>query len=150
VRDERKAGYAYVVLDGTLIPVDSVVADRPFRSDKHNRTGMNLQVTVSPRGDIRWVGLRALPGSVRYKKAERIWGRLWTSSSRPGWSRWLTRGLPGRRVREDPVPRQGRARIAEKVNRAHAKLRVPWERAAQHLADTPQASLLHLASRAVR
>ena len=30
VRDAARAGYAYVVLDGTLIPVDRVAADRPF------------------------------------------------------------------------------------------------------------------------
>ena len=35
VRDAKKAGYAYVVLDGTLIPVDRVAADRPFYSGKH-------------------------------------------------------------------------------------------------------------------
>jgi DDE superfamily endonuclease len=51
-RDARKAGYAYVVLDGTLIPVDRVAADRPFYSGKHKKHGMNLQVIASPRGDI--------------------------------------------------------------------------------------------------
>jgi hypothetical protein len=30
VRDAKRAGYAYVVLDGTLIPIDRVAADRPF------------------------------------------------------------------------------------------------------------------------
>ena len=39
VRDAVKAGYAYVVLDGTLIPVDRVAADRPFYSGKHKGTG---------------------------------------------------------------------------------------------------------------
>ena len=34
VRDAVKAGYAYVVLDGTLISVDQVAADRPFYSGK--------------------------------------------------------------------------------------------------------------------
>jgi hypothetical protein len=34
VRDAVKAGYAYVVLDGTLIAVDRVAADRPFYSGK--------------------------------------------------------------------------------------------------------------------
>ena len=34
-RDAKKAGYAYVVVDGTLIPVDRVAADRPFCSGKH-------------------------------------------------------------------------------------------------------------------
>jgi hypothetical protein len=35
VRDAGRAGYAFVVLDGTLIPVDRVAADRPFYSGKH-------------------------------------------------------------------------------------------------------------------
>jgi hypothetical protein len=30
VRAAKKAGWAYVILDGTLIPVDRVAADRPF------------------------------------------------------------------------------------------------------------------------
>lgn len=32
VCDAKKAGYAHVVLDGTLIPVDRVAADWPFYS----------------------------------------------------------------------------------------------------------------------
>jgi hypothetical protein len=75
VRDASKAGYAYVVLDGTLIPVDRVAADRPFYSGKHKRHGMNLQVIASPDGGIVWVS-GALPGSVHDKKAEWIWGVL--------------------------------------------------------------------------
>ena len=75
VRDAKKAGHAYVVLDGTLIPVDRVAADRPFYSGKHKRHGMNLQVIASPGGDILWVS-GALPGSVHDKKAEWIWGVL--------------------------------------------------------------------------
>jgi hypothetical protein len=35
------AGHAYVVIDGTLIPIDRVAADRPFYSGKHRRHGMN-------------------------------------------------------------------------------------------------------------
>ncbi len=37
VRDANRAGYAFVVLDGTLIPIDRVAADRPFYSGKHRR-----------------------------------------------------------------------------------------------------------------
>src|SRR6516225_10496839 len=55
VRDAKKAGHAYVVVDGTLIPVDRVAADRPFYSGKHRKHGMNLQVIASPHGDILWV-----------------------------------------------------------------------------------------------
>ena len=69
VRDAKKAGHAYVVLDGTLVPVDRVAADRPFYSGKHKKHGMNLQVIASPGGDIVWVS-GALPGSVHDKKDE--------------------------------------------------------------------------------
>src|SRR5215471_4563407 len=58
VRAATKAGYAYVVLDGTPIPVDRVAADRPFYSGKHRKHGMNLQVIASPGGDILWVSGR--------------------------------------------------------------------------------------------
>src|SRR6201981_3246108 len=73
VRDAVKAGWAYVVLDGTLIPVDRVAADRPFYSGKHKRHGMNLQVIASPDGDTVWVS-GPLPGSVHDLTAARIWG----------------------------------------------------------------------------
>src|ERR1035438_7154659 len=71
----KAAGHAYVVIDGTLIPIDRVAADRPFYSGKHKRHGMNLQVIASPDGGILWVS-GALPGSVHDKKAEWIWGVL--------------------------------------------------------------------------
>jgi hypothetical protein len=72
VRDAVRAVHAYVVVDGTLIPVDRVAADQPFYSGKHKKHGMNLQVIASPAGDILWVS-GALPGSVHDKKAEWIW-----------------------------------------------------------------------------
>jgi hypothetical protein len=50
VRGAQKAGHAYVVVDGTLIPIDRVAADRPFYSGKHKKHGMNLQVIASPQG----------------------------------------------------------------------------------------------------
>jgi hypothetical protein len=105
VRDAKRAGHAYVVLDGMLIPVDRVAADRPFYSGKHKRHGMNLQVIASPDGDILWVS-GALPGSVHDKKAEWIWGVL-DGLEKPDWSRLRTRGTraaPGRRF-----PIRGRA-----------------------------------------
>jgi hypothetical protein len=75
VRDAKKTGHAYVVLDGTLIPIDRIAADRPFYSGKHRKHGMNLQVIASADGDILWVS-GAPPGSVHDKKAEWIWGVL--------------------------------------------------------------------------
>src|SRR5256884_8852845 len=73
VRDAKKNGYAYVVVDGTLIPIDRVAADRPFYSGKHRRHGMNLQVIASPGGDILWVS-GPLPGAAHDLTAARIWG----------------------------------------------------------------------------
>ena len=62
-----------MVIDGTLIPIDRVAADRPFYSGKHRRHGMNLQVIASPGGDILWVS-GPLPGAVHDLTAARIWG----------------------------------------------------------------------------
>jgi Helix-turn-helix of DDE superfamily endonuclease len=53
----RQAGHAYVVIDGTLIPIDRVAADRPFYFGKHHRHGMNLQVIATPGRGYR-VGVR--------------------------------------------------------------------------------------------
>ena len=58
LRDAGQAGHAYVVIDGTLIPIDRVAADRPFYSGKHHRHGMNLQV-ISSSGRGHRVGVRA-------------------------------------------------------------------------------------------
>ena len=69
----RQAGHAYVIIDGTLIPIDRVAADRPFYSGRHRRHEMNLQVIASPDGDIVWVS-GPLPGAVPDLTAARIWG----------------------------------------------------------------------------
>ena len=73
VHNAKRAGHAYVILDGTLIPIDRVARDKPFYSGKHKKHGMNLQVIASPAGDVRWVS-GALPGSVHDKRAEWTWG----------------------------------------------------------------------------
>jgi hypothetical protein len=73
LRAARKAGHAFVVIDGTLIAIDRVAKDRPFYSGKHNKHGMNLQVISAPSGDILWVS-GPLPGSVHDLTAARIWG----------------------------------------------------------------------------
>jgi hypothetical protein len=73
VREATKKGYASVVLDGTLIPIDRVAAGRPFYSGKHTKHGMNLQVIASPDGGILWVS-GPLPGSVHDKKAGLVRG----------------------------------------------------------------------------
>jgi len=49
-RTAKRAGYAFVVLDGTLFPIDRVAADRPHHSGKHKMHGMNIQVLAAPDG----------------------------------------------------------------------------------------------------
>jgi hypothetical protein len=35
----KKAGHAFVVIDGTLIAIDRMAKDRPFSSGKHHKHG---------------------------------------------------------------------------------------------------------------
>jgi hypothetical protein len=64
MRDTARAGHAYLVIGGTLIPVDRVAADRPFYSGKHKKHGMNVQVLTDPSGRLLWAS-PALPGTVK-------------------------------------------------------------------------------------
>jgi hypothetical protein len=127
VRDARRAGYAYVVLDGTLIPIDRVAKDRPFYSGKHRRHGMNLQVIASPDGSILWVS-GALPGSVHDKKAERIWGVLHELEA-AGLVTLADKGYQGSTHALVPYKGKNKPESQKQANRAHAKLRAPGERA---------------------
>ena len=127
VRDAKKAGCAYVVLDGTLIPVDRVAADRPFYSGKHRKHGMNLQVIASPDGDILWVS-GALPGSVHDKKAEWIWGVL-AELEAAGLVTLADKGYQGSAYAKIPYKGKNKPQSQKDANKAHAKLRAPGERA---------------------
>jgi len=127
VRDAIRAGHAYVIIDGTLIPVDRVAADRPFYSGKHKRHGMNLQVIASPDGEILWVS-GALPGSVHDKKAEWIWGVL-DELERQGLVALADKGYQGSTWAKIPYKGKNKPEPHKDANRAHAKLRAPGERA---------------------
>src|SRR6476646_3811708 len=127
VRDAAKAGWAYVVLDGTLIPIDRVAADRPFYSGKHKKHGMNLQVIASPDGDIVWVS-GALPGSVHDKKAEWIWG-VPGELEKAGLITLADKGYQGSTYAKIPYRGRNKPESQKEANRAHAKLRARGERA---------------------
>jgi hypothetical protein len=151
LRDARKAGRGYLVIDGTLIPVDRVAADRPFYSDKHRKHGMNLQVIASPDGDIVWVS-GPLPGAVHDLTGARIGGIVRElAASGPG--RAGRQGL--RRRGAHPHSLRGRNKPAsqKEANRAHARLRAPGERAhaqLRSLAHPAQAPLLPLPRQTAR
>jgi hypothetical protein len=130
VRDAKKAALAYVVLDGTLIPIDRVAADRPFYSGysgKHKKHGTNLQVIASPHGDILWVS-GALPGSVHDKKAEWVWGVL-AELEKAGLITLADKGYQGSTRAKIPYRGKNKPEPQKEANRAHAKLRAPGERA---------------------
>src|SRR5713101_6356150 len=127
VRDAKKKRYAYVVVDGTLIPIDRVAADRPFYSGKHKKHGMNLQVIASPHGDILWVS-GALPGSVHDKKAEWIWGVL-AGLEAAGLVTLADKGYQGSAYAKIPYKGKNKPESQKEANKAHAKLRSPGERA---------------------
>jgi DDE superfamily endonuclease len=127
VRDAKKAGHAYVVLDGTLIPIDRVAADRPFYSGKHRKHGMNLQVIASPDGDILWVS-GALPGAVHDKKAEWIRGVL-AELEAAGLVTLADKGYQGSAYAKIPYKGKNKPESQKQANKAHARLRSPGERA---------------------
>jgi DDE superfamily endonuclease/Helix-turn-helix of DDE superfamily endonuclease len=127
VRDAKKSGYPYVVVDGTLIEIDRVAADRPFYSGKHKKHGMNLQVIASPCGEILWVS-GALPGSVHDKKAEWIWGVL-DELEAAGLIVLADKGYQGAAHAKIPYRGKNKPQSQKDASKAHAKLRAPGERA---------------------
>ncbi len=124
----KKAGHAYVAIDGTLIAIDRLAADRPFYSGKHRRHGMNLQVIASPDGEILWVS-GPLPGAVHDLNAARIWGIV-RELATAGLVVLADKGYHGAgdHIRT-PYKGKNKPESQKAANRAHAKLRVPGERA---------------------
>ena len=124
----KDAGHAYLVIDGTLIPIDRVAADRPFYSGKHRRHGMNLQVIADRDGDVIWVS-GPLPGAVHDLTAALIWGIV-AELAASGLVVLADKGYigAGEHVR---TPCRGRNKPASQkdASRAHARLRGPGERA---------------------
>lgn len=134
LRAAKKAGHPYLVLDGTLIRIDRVAADRPYYSGKNRYHGMNIQVLAAPDGAIMWTS-GSLPGSVHDLTAARIWGII----RRLGAAGLVTLADKGYVGAGEPVrvPYKGRGKpVGQKVaNSAHAKLRGPGERANAQLKD---------------
>ncbi|XRQ10198.1 transposase family protein [Actinomadura welshii] len=120
-------GHAYLVLDGTLIPIDRVAADRPFYSGKHKKHGMNLQVIATPDGDIVWVS-GALPGATHDLKAARVWGIL-RHLRATGLITLADKGYHGADELFTSYKGKDKPASHKDANRAHARLRGPGERA---------------------
>ncbi|MYT70396.1 MULTISPECIES: transposase family protein, partial [unclassified Streptomyces] len=64
---------AYVILDGTVLPIDRIAADRPYYSGRKRHHGMNVQVLTDPFGRPLWAS-PALPGAAHDLTAAREHG----------------------------------------------------------------------------
>jgi DDE superfamily endonuclease/Helix-turn-helix of DDE superfamily endonuclease len=133
---------AFVILDGTLLPIDRVGMasgrDRAFYSGKHKRHGMNVQVLADPAGRLVWAS-PALPGARHDMGAAREHGlidglnhaeiRVVADTAYQGGGPAIR--VPQRRRRLDPDTGRYRrlSRTQKQVNAAHARQRGPGERA---------------------
>ncbi len=121
---------AYLILDGTLLPIDRIAADRPFYSGKHKKHGMNVQVIADPFGRLLWAS-PALPGAVHDIRAARehgIVGAL-AQAGIPCWADKGYRGAGGT-IRIPCWGRWENLSVGQKtVNRSHAKIRALVEQA---------------------
>ncbi len=64
---------AYMIVDGTVLPIDRIAADRPYYSGKKRHHGMNVQVLTDPFGRLLWAS-PALPGATHDLTAAREHG----------------------------------------------------------------------------
>ncbi|GAA1144829.1 transposase family protein [Streptomyces javensis] len=119
---------AFVILDGTLLPIDRIAADTPHYSGKHKHHGMNVQVLTDPFGRLRWAS-PALPGSTHDLTAARQHGII-DALVDAGLSCWADKAYQGAGgpVR---VPFRGRRlkRWKRRHNTTHAKIRCVGEQA---------------------
>ncbi|WP_093804147.1 transposase family protein [Streptomyces sp. Wb2n-11] len=119
---------AFVILDGTLLPIDRIAADTPYYSGKHKRHGMNVQVLTDPFGRLLWAS-PALPGSTHDLTAARTHGIIdaLADADVKCWADKAYQGA-GRPVR---VPFRGRRlkRWKRRHNSTHAKIRCLGEQA---------------------
>ena len=121
---------AYVILDGTVLPIDRIAADQPYYSGKKNHHGMNVQVLADPAGRLIWAS-DALPGAVHDLTAARTHG-IPAALTADDIKCWAGQGIPGRRpCCPRPVPFRGKNLRGwrRRHNRDHAKIRSLGEHA---------------------
>ncbi|MFF3381320.1 transposase family protein [Streptomyces sp. NPDC002680] len=119
---------AYVILDGTLLPIDRIAADRPYYSGKKKHHGMNVQVLADPAGRLIWAS-DALPGATHDLTAARTHDipaaltaddiKCWADKAYQGASPSIRVPFRGRNLRG----------WRRRHNRDHARIRSLGERA---------------------
>jgi hypothetical protein len=112
----------FVILDGTLLPIDRIAADTPYYSGKRKRHGMNVQVLTDPFGRLLWAS-PALPGSTHDLTAACTHGIV-DALAEAGLKCWADKAYQGAggSIR---VPFRGRRlkRWQRRHNSTHAKIR---------------------------
>ena len=131
---------AFVILDGTLLPIDRVGMgsgrDRPYYSGKHKQHGVNVQVIADPAGRLVWAS-EALPGARHDMGAAREHGLIDALHAAgacvvaDNCYRGSGFAVPQRRRAADPETGERRRLSSNQkaVNSAHARQRGPGERA---------------------
>ncbi len=120
----------YLILDGTLIPIDRIAADRPYYSGKHKRHGVNIQVLADRKGRLLWASA-ALPGAVHDVKAARTHS-IPATLIKFGVARYADNAYRGAGPTIAVPFHRGRRPLStaqRQVNAAHASNRGPGERA---------------------
>ncbi|WP_411091161.1 transposase family protein [Streptomyces sp. 049-1] len=119
---------AYVILDGTVLPIDRIAADRPHCSGKKRHHGMNVQVLTDPFGRLLWAS-PALPGAPHDLMAAREHGII-DALAEAGLKAYADRAYQGA-ARNVRVPFKGRRlkRWQRRHNTTHAKIRCVGEQA---------------------
>ncbi|MEU2427069.1 transposase family protein [Streptomyces sp. NPDC007851] len=119
---------AYVILDGTVLSIDRIAADRPYYSGKRTYHGMNVQVIADPAGRLIWA-LDALPGATHDLTAARTHG-ISTALYAADVKCWADKAYQGAgpaiRV---PIRGKNLSGWRHRHNRDHTKIRSLGERA---------------------
>ncbi|MFD3844848.1 transposase family protein [Streptomyces microflavus] len=119
---------AFVILDGTLLPIDRIAADTPYYSGKYKRHGMTVQVLTDPFGRLLWIS-PALPGSTHDLTATRQHGIV-EALAKAGLRCWADKAYQGA---GNPVRAPFRGwclkRWKRYYNTTHAKIRCIGEQA---------------------
>ncbi|MEV0899247.1 transposase family protein [Actinoplanes sp. NPDC049802] len=123
---------AYVILDGTLIPIDRVADQKPYYSGRHRRHGVHVQVIADAAGRLIWASA-ALPGAVHDLTAARTHAiiEVLTSAKVMTFADKAYQGARGS-IRTPFKRHRYRPKLSawqKKVNRAHARIRAIGERA---------------------
>ncbi len=132
----RVVSLAWVLLDGTLVPINRVAGQRRYYSGRHRRHGVNVQILADPFGRLIWAS-PPLPGATHDVTAARAVGVIDTLTSRnvETWADKAYQGAGGtirtpyKRHRTRPHLSTGQ----KAVNRAHTRIRCRVEQAVAEL-----------------